>query len=73
MSRTGDRAAEWCAEYVRVRDALEALVERMDAVHADPAFRRVWDVDQLREGPYRGLTYVLALERAREAVAEAEG
>jgi hypothetical protein len=46
-------AEEWCAEYVKVRDALKDLVEAID-------------------GREIALTLV-ALDRARELVAEAEG
>lgn len=52
-----------------VEAALRALVSRLDEIHADPAFKSVWLINQLHAGPYRGPTYVAELERARAALA----
>lgn len=60
---------EWCAEYVKVRDALKGLIDRLDEIHEDPAYKSVWTVHQIHVGPYRGPTYVDAVARAREALA----
>jgi hypothetical protein len=51
-----------------LREALEGLVNRLDEIHADPAYKSVWTVHQIHVGPYRGPTYVDALARAREAL-----
>jgi hypothetical protein len=52
-----------------LREALQGLVDRLDAIHADPAYKSVWTVNQIHVGPYTGPTYVEALARARAALA----
>lgn len=52
-----------------VREALAALVKRLDEIHADPAYKSVWVINQLHAGSYTGPTYVDALVRAREVLA----
>lgn len=61
------------ANVERVADALKGLVERLDYVHEDPAFKSVWEISQLHMGPYTGPTYVEALAEARAALALALG
>jgi hypothetical protein len=51
--------------------ALEGLVNRLDEIHDDPAYRSVWTISQMHIGPYRGPTYVDALDNARAALAAA--
>ncbi len=53
-----------------LRMGLKGLVDRLDYVHADPAYRSVWTVNQLHTGPYTGPTYVVDLEKARHIVDE---
>lgn len=48
-----------------LREALVSLVNRLDEVHADPVYERVWTANQLHEGPYCGPTYVDALDQAK--------
>lgn len=48
--------------------ALSGLVNRLDEIHVDPAYKSVWTVNQLHAGPYTGPTYVDELARAREAL-----
>jgi hypothetical protein len=56
-------------ETTRLREALQGLVDRLDEIHANPAYKSVWTVNQLHAGPYTGPTYVEALARARAALA----
>ena len=51
-----------------VRDALAALVSRLDEVHAHPAYKSVWTLHMIHGGRYDGPTYVEELARAREAL-----
>jgi hypothetical protein len=48
--------------------ALKGLVDRLDEIHADPAYESVWTVHQIHMGRYRGPTYIDALARARAAL-----
>ena len=57
----------------RLREALQGLVDRLDEIHADPAYKSVWTVNQIHVGPYTGPTYVEALARARAALKAARG
>jgi hypothetical protein len=50
-------------------DSLRNLVEKLDAVHADPAYKQVWEISQLHFGPYGGLTYTDELATARTVIA----
>lgn len=52
----------------KLEAALNGLVERLDEIHADPAYKSVWTIHQLHAGPYQGPTYVEALARARAAL-----
>ena len=54
-------------------EALKALLDQLDAVHADPRYRSVWEVSQLHVGPYNGPTYTAEYEAARAALAAMEG
>ena len=56
------------AEIERLNEALAELVNRLDEIHADPAYQSVWTIHQIHAGPYRGPTYVEALARARAAL-----
>ena len=56
------------ARVVVLEAALRALVSRLDAVHAHPAYMSVWQISQIHVGPYRGPTYTEALAQAREAL-----
>lgn len=49
----------------KFRQALEALVDRLDAVHESPVYQAVWLVAQQHIGPYKGPTYKEALDHAR--------
>lgn len=52
------------------REALEALVKRLDEVHADPQYRGVWQMHMIHGGRYSGLTYTAELKAAHEALTE---
>jgi hypothetical protein len=49
----------------KFREALQQLVNKLDEVHADLAYKTVWMIHQTHVGPYRGPTYVDALTHAR--------
>lgn len=49
-------------------EACRALVKRLDEVHKHPAYQAVWDLYTIRVGPYRGLTYDVELNAARNAL-----
>ncbi len=61
------------AERDDARAALRDLVARLDAVHADSAYLSVWTIAQIHVGPYRGPTYVEALDAARRVLAASPG
>jgi hypothetical protein len=52
-----------------LRAALQGLVDRLDQIHADPAYKSVWTSYHVHGGRYDGPTYVEALARARAALA----
>lgn len=52
--------------------ALQSLVDRLDEIHADPAYKSVWTSYMIHGGRYEGPTYVDALARARAALATTE-
>ena len=54
----------------RLRLAAQALLDRLTAVHADPAYESVWVVSQMHVGPYAGPTYTEELDALRRALAE---
>jgi hypothetical protein len=51
-----------------VRAALQGLVDRLDEINANSAFKNVWTMHHVHGGDYRGPTWVDALERARAAL-----
>lgn len=53
-----------------LREGLRELIERLDFVAEDEAFKSVWLINQIHAGPYQGPTYVGALEKARALVGE---
>jgi hypothetical protein len=58
---------------VSARAALEALVARLDEVHADPRYRAVWALAHSYGVDYRGPRYDRELEAARLALRSTEG
>jgi hypothetical protein len=60
-------------EPTQLRDALQSLVDRLDQIHDDPAFKSVRTVNQANVGPYTGPTYVEALDQARAVLLEVVG
>ncbi len=52
----GREAQRKDASGYEAEELLTALVEQLTAVHADPAYRTVWECSQLHLGPYRGPT-----------------
>jgi hypothetical protein len=71
MSKEGlsyPEAVERLAAGERVRElraALEGLVDRLEEIHADPAYKSVWTMYYVHGGRYHGPTYVEALARAK--------
>jgi hypothetical protein len=59
------------ADAARLREALEALVDRIDFVSQHDEYRAVWECAQLHRGPYRGPTYESAFNAARTTLASA--
>ncbi len=51
------------------REVVRTLVNRLDAVHADPTFMAVWEVAQAHRGVYLGPTYIHELLAARSWLA----
>ena len=43
------------------REAVHALVHKMEACHDDPAYKRVWVINQIHAGPYSGPNYATEL------------
>lgn len=50
--------------------AANDLVERLEAVHADPKYQGVWFVAQLHQGPYDGPTYTAELATLKMLLSE---
>jgi len=65
----GERIAALEAENRRLRDALRVLVERLDFVHANPAYKEVWYIALVHGFRYQGPKYVVELEAAKKALA----
>ena len=63
-----DTALDEHEYHEEMRAALEGLVNRLDEIHADPAYKSVWTSYYVHGGRYRGPTYVDALARARAAL-----
>ena len=62
---------EQAAEIQRLREALEALealVNRLDVVHADPRYQSVWQLFMIHGGVYTEPTYTNELQNARAAL-----
>lgn len=55
----------------QIEAALRDLVERLDFVHDDRAYKSVWAVNQLHVGPYSGPTYEKELEKAKAVLTAA--
>lgn len=53
---------------VGLREAAQAFVDKIDAIHADPAFQSVWTVNQIHVGSYTGPTYTAELAALRSAL-----
>jgi hypothetical protein len=47
-----------------------AFVNKLDAIHDDPAYKSVWTVHQIHVGPYQGPTYTAELAAARAVLME---
>lgn len=79
LTKERDAARSECDQIIKRRnlillaaqeqqEALRALVNRLDEVHADPKYEAIWHLWQNHFGPYRGLTYEKELQAAREAL-----
>lgn len=53
---------------IELCEALEGLIQKLDAVHADPKYMTVWRIAQLHQGPYDGPKYTDEFARARRAL-----
>ena len=71
LRRAGEQEDALRARMAQLEAALSGLVNRLDEIHADSAYKSVWTVNQIHVGPYRGPTYVEALDRARAALKDA--
>lgn len=49
--------------------ALQALVDKLDAVHADPQMQSIWILAHIHGYSYTGPTYSVELAAARDALA----
>ena len=47
-----------------------AFVNKLDAIHDDPAYKSVWRINQIHVGPYTGPTYAAELAAARAVLLE---
>lgn len=56
-----------------LRAAAWALVQKLEGVHASPAYQWVWQCAQLHSGPYQGPTYEAELAALRFALASPAG
>jgi len=56
------------AEAARLREALSALTNKLEAVHADSRYETVWRIAHLHIGPYEGPQYDKELLAARQAL-----
>jgi hypothetical protein len=55
-----------------LRTAAAVLVAKLDGIHADPDYRRVWEIAQLHGGQYTGPNYINELASLRAALASRE-
>lgn len=53
-------------------EAAQALVAKLDVVHADDAYQNVWFTSHMRNGPYTGPTYDTELTALRKALSRAQ-
>jgi hypothetical protein len=67
----GKEIAALRARAAKLEAALAGLVNRLDEIHEDPAYKSVWTLHQIHVGPYRGPTYVDAMAAARAALKDA--
>lgn len=51
-----------------VRNAAEKLLAKLDFVHDHPAYKSVWEISQMRLGPYTGPNYVNEVAALRSAM-----
>ena len=58
---------------LEVIEALRALVDRLEEIHAHPAFKGVWTLYHVHGGVYDGPTWVEELKRAKKALEDAGG
>jgi len=74
LVRRHDEARErqrMLAEIEQLKAALQALVDKLDEIHADPRYKSVWTSYMIHGGQYHGPTYVDELARARAALKDA--
>lgn len=72
QAEVDDRRRDWVAAEVRAdaaERALRVLVEKLEAVHADPRFVAVWFSFQNHGGRYTEPTYTAELDAAKAALA----
>lgn len=55
-----------------MREALEALVKKIEAIHDNADYQVVWTVYAFHGGRYEGPTYTTELQQARTALAAAK-
>jgi len=60
------------AEPPEVGELARALVEKLDVVHEDPAYKGVWGLHYVHGGHYTGPTYTDELGALRRALAQYE-
>lgn len=58
----------WMSRALKLEQALRGLIDRLDYVHDDPAYKSVWAINQMHCGPYSGPTYTVDLEKARHTL-----
>ena len=54
----------------RLREALQALVEKLDEIAADRGFQSIFTLYAVHGGDYRGPNWLDALSRARAVLAD---
>ena len=64
---------EAAARIKALEAGLAELVNRLDEVHANSAYERVWVQNHMSSGAYTGPTYVEALDDARTLLASTNG
>ena len=66
------KAVPLYAEPLEVGELARALVEKLDVVHEDPAYKGVWGLHYVHGGHYTGPTYTDELGALRSALAQYE-